>query len=180
MRPLHEWFRRAESVLPRPEDVSRLDPQRDETRRELTSLAVRDTLRKHGIPAHWINAETHSTLGASRVRGIHLRLVVREWEPRLLAYTIALQRAIQARLIRLDPLSTAWMTGISWKFDVVDDGTCPALPPARYWETVRESPIRPLAARTLLDRLVDSAGGPSTEPSEDASDFRPTEPMANC
>jgi hypothetical protein len=148
-------------------------------------MAVRDTLLKHGIPSHWISAEPVPAITNGRVPGMHLRLVVREWNPELLAYTVALQRAIQARLIRLDALSHSWMAGVSWKYEVVDDSTCPALPPPQHWDRSRHAVmIRPLAAPapvptrapapalapTLVDRPMPAALA-------DHTDFRPTEPM---
>lgn len=148
--------------------------QRDETRRELLNLAVRETLRKHGIPQSWIQPEMPSAVTSQKVRGIHLRLLVREWQPDLLAYTVALQRAIQARLLRLDPLSVGWMTGISWQYDPVDASTCPALPPADHW-IHRRHPVYPPdlgADRRHAPWLVSSSSQ-----LEDCQDFRETEPM---
>lgn len=101
---------------------------RDETRRELLAMAVRETLRKNGIPAHWFATEMVSTLTAARQRGMQLRLVLREWQPQMLAYTVALQRAIEGKLLRMDPLSPAWLAGITWKFEPADAGQCPELP----------------------------------------------------
>lgn len=169
-----EEFRRSKSVASRGSDS-----QRDESRRELLGLAVRDALRKHGIPAQWITAETFSALTGSRVRGMHLRLVVREWQPKFLAYTVALQKAITARLLRLDPLSQGWMAGISWKFEVVDESLCPGLPAAQYWDSLRETePARPLGARALLDSLLGAdKPAPQDAPAGSKTDFRPTEPM---
>ena len=101
---------------------------RDETRRELLTMAVRETLRKNGIPAHWFATEAVSTLTPGRQRGMQLRLVFREWQPQMLAYTVALQRAIEGRLLRMDPLSPGWLAGITWKFEPSDDRQCPDLP----------------------------------------------------
>lgn len=159
MTSLRSWFKPApvsSSILPA---RSGADPEVDKVRRGLFALAVRDTLQKHGIPHHWITAETHSALTAGRIRGMHLRLVVREWQPDLLPYSIALQRAILARLMRLDPLSPGWVAGVSWRYDVLDDSTCPALPKAERWTAAAEE--QP-AAPSL----------PAVPP-----DFRPTVPM---
>jgi hypothetical protein len=174
MRLMDRWFNNKPPARPAP-PVSRADPSRDDTRRQLLAMAVRDTLLKHGIPSHWISAEPVPALTGARVPGMHLRLVVREWNPDLLAYTVALQRAIQARLIRLDALSHSWMAGVSWKYEVVDDSTCPALPPPQHWDRSRTPMMKPLAVPAppvpvLAERVVSAALA-------DHMDFRPTEPM---
>lgn len=179
MRLMDRWFNKkppARASAP----VSRADPSREDTRRQLLTMAVRDTLLKHGIPSHWISAEPVPAITSGRVPGMHLRLVVREWNPELLGYTVALQRAIQARLIRLDALSHSWMAGVSWKYDVVDDSTCPALPPPQHWNHARAPEAKPLPAPVpdpapvLAPKLADC--GPPAHLA-DHTDFRPTEPM---
>jgi hypothetical protein len=149
-------------------------PQRDEIRRELLNLAVRETLRKHGIPQSWIQADMRPALTTQQLRGIHLRLLVREWQPDLLSYTVGLQRAIQARLLRLDPLSIGWMAGISWQYDPVDDSTCPSLPPPDHWSNHRHPVYSPnFGDDGQHPRWLASSGSQS----EDCHDFRATEPM---
>lgn len=157
-------------------DIAPATAQQELTRRELMEMAVRDTLRKHGIPQHWVKAETFSSLTASRTRGMHLRLVVREWRPDLLAYTVTLQRAVLVRLIRLDPLSPGWAAGISWRYEPVDDSTCPALPPSAFWSGgVRPEAAAPgTRARLLAAAAACLERGDGPEP---GPDFRPTEPM---
>jgi hypothetical protein len=179
MQLISRWFQK-DSVQPsRLQGPATSQPQREDTRRELLGIALRDTLRKHGIPPHWITLETHAAITANRIRGMHLRLVVREWQPRFLAYTVALQKAVLARLIRLDPLAPSWMAGISWKFDVVDNGQCPALPPASHWQGLHGVEATPLVPRALLEGLMGSAlGARYGVPADARSDFRPTEPMA--
>ncbi|MBC5783815.1 hypothetical protein H8N03_12740 [Ramlibacter sp. USB13] len=133
---------------------SRMDSRLVDARRELLSVAVRETLRKHGFPQHWVQPETLSVVTRQRERGLQLRLVVREWQPPFLDYCVALQRAIRHRVLRLDPLSASWFTGVTWKFDPVDESLCPALPAvASDW-----APL-PGAIRTR-------------------NDFSPTQPMA--
>lgn len=172
-----QWFDKPAVAASRSASGTGSESARDETRRELLSLAVRDTLRKHGIPTHWISAETHSAMTGNRVRGMHLRLVVREWQPKLLAYTVALQKAVQARLIRLDPLAPSWIAGVSWRFEVVDEAPCPELPAAHYWQAAREEKAKPLGTRALLDALLSSREQNPRGLAEGSSDFRPTEPM---
>jgi hypothetical protein len=178
MRLMDRWFNKKPPVRPAP-PVSRVDPSRDDTRRQLLAMAVRDTLIKHGIPSHWISVEPVPAATSARVPGMHLRLVVREWNPDLLAYTVALQRAIQARLIRLDALSHSWIAGVSWKYEVVDDSTCPALPPPQHWDRSRTPVMKPLAAAPAPAAAAAPVPASRAMPAAlaDHIDFRPTEPM---
>jgi hypothetical protein len=131
---------------------------RDATRQELLSMAVRDTLRRHGIPQAWIAAQVTPALTARKERGSHLRLVARHWHPALASCVVALQKSVLARLNRLDPLSGEWLVGVSWKFDPADDTLCPALPAPEYWQQLQQQQApaaqRPSAARDALHRLM--------------------------
>ena len=73
------------------------EPRREETWRELLLMAVRDTLRKHGIPGHLVSPQTFPAPMSKRTRGMHLSLIVKEWQPTLLGYSVAIQKAIEAR-----------------------------------------------------------------------------------
>lgn len=172
MRLIDRLFGRKPARPPASRPARRTQPPREDRRHQLLAMAVRDTLLKHGIPFHWISPETVPALTASRVPGMHLRLVVREWRPELLMYTVALQRAIQVRLIRLDALSTSWLAGVSWRYDVVDDSTCPPLPPPNHWGVSRRVAAQPLPAPL-------PAPAPRELPAHAAGDFRPTEPMGH-
>lgn len=177
MQLIKRWWSNASASTSTPVTSGGLEPQREATRQEVLRMAVRDTLRRHGLPSHWIFAEMHPALTRSRVRGLHLRLVLREGAPELLPYTVALQKAILARLMRLDPLSPNWIAGITWKFDVADDRVCPALPPAHKWQAKRdESDNKPSSSRPVLEEIFAAADAGSGRHSGHA-DFRPTEPM---
>src|SRR5689334_8676841 len=60
------------------------------TRREMLRMALRSTLSRHGIPAAWIGAEMVVSTSRNREPGVHLRLLIRHWDPRLLEHTAAL------------------------------------------------------------------------------------------
>lgn len=157
---------------------------RDATRRELISMAVRDTLRKNGIPHEWVGVETGPAATARKERGMHLRLVVRHWHAALPGCVVALQRSVSARVARLDPLSCEWLVGISWKFEPADDSHCPALPEPQYWRAERpqrgEAAGRQRAAadaRERLKRLLASRDEAFPARAGTAADFSPTQPM---
>lgn len=113
---------------------------------------------------------------------MHLRLILRD--ARLLPYAMEMQKTILARITRLDPLSPAWMAGISWRMDVAEDSSV-QLPAAGYWQRVISNPpvpateaqaeaevSTPALARAALDRLFGSA-----DSNPDRADFGPTQPM---
>jgi hypothetical protein len=175
---MDRWFVRPRRVEEHAPVSIASQQQRDETRRELLAMAVRDTLRKNGVPAQWFATEMLATMTPARERGVQLRLVLREWQPQLLAYTVALQRAIEEKLRRIDPLSPAWLAGITWKFEPADDRLCPQMPNAEYWKAEGAS-TRPEATNDVaskfeaLWRKAEAALPGAAE----SADFVPTQPM---
>ena len=163
-------------------------PDRDATRRQLLAMAVRDTLRMHGIPAPWVTTETLTAATAGKERGMHLRLILRD--RRLLPFAMDVQMNVTARITRLDPLSPAWMAGISWKMEAPEDSSCAPLPDAGYWQRlisnppaaaptpVAEAEAAPTAVRAVLDRLLGSGDTAFFDSQQqDRPDFSPTQPM---
>lgn len=153
---------------------------RDATRHELLAMAVRDTLRRHGIPHAWIAAQVTPALTPRKERGVHLRLVARHWHPALASCVVALQKSVLARLNRLDPLAAEWLVGVSWKFDPADDSLCPALPAPEYWQEWQQmqqaAPAqRPATARQALQRMM--ADSDPSFAARGADGFSPTQPM---
>lgn len=143
-------------------------------------MAVRDTMRKHGIPPGWVAMEISASATTKKERGLHLRLVIKHWQPKFLEYTVALQRSVKARLLRLDPLAAAWMTGISWKVEIADESPCPELPSPTYWERLVAQSVAAApqaepapAPRAVLERLLDSGDRGSARGGE----FAQTQPM---
>lgn len=102
-------------------------------RRELLRVVLRDTLGKHGIPANWIGCEVLVSSANSREPGVHLRLVLRHWDARLMLCAPALQKSLQLRLEQFDPLAMHWFRGMSWQFDLPDASICPPLPSDTVW-----------------------------------------------
>ena len=113
----------------RGQKASRLQAaSREQTRRELVAMALRDVLKRHGLAAGCITAEGLADPADSRQDGVHIQLVYRDGQSNLLAYVLALEAAVKSRLERLDPLSPAWITGLSWRFEPKDRARWPQLP----------------------------------------------------
>lgn len=161
-------------------------PDRDATRRQLLVTAVRDTLRTHGIPAAWVSAETLTAATSGKERGMHLRLILRDH--RLLEYAMDVQKSVSARITRLDPLSPAWVAGISWRLEAPEDASFAQLPDAGHWQRLISNPpvpattpaapaSTPVPARAVLEQLFAQDGLLSRRSGQDRSDFSATQPM---
>ena len=119
---------------------------------------LRDTLKLHGLPATWIGAEMLGTNSREGRHGIHLRLLVLHWEPRLLAHAPALQASLTDRLKMFDPLAGNWFGGISWQFALKDASACPPMPVPAHWTA-------PAQADPVQVQLVQTAPVPQPEAS---------------
>jgi hypothetical protein len=153
-------FTRASAPRPGPLSQSGLPPSQQpsssgsqsRTRRELLRVALRDTVNRHGIPGAWLDAEVLVATSRSGERGIHWRLVVKHWDPRLLVHALAIQEALIKRLTTFEPLASDWLTGISWQFATPDDSPVPAMPHPGSWTD-------PSPARLAIVPTPEVAGG---------------------
>lgn len=150
---------------------------REQTRRELISMALRDTLRKHRLAAGCITAEGVPSHTRSRERGMHIQLVFREWQPSVLSYVVALEAAMKGRLARLDPISPGWVTGLSWRFEPRDPSLWPQLLPTRE---LADSSQAPGSASDGLLKLLEKGDGAFQGGLGATADFSPTLPMARA
>jgi len=85
------------------------------TRRELVRVRTRNTLRMSGIPEAWIEPQVLLEPEGGRTF-LHLRLVVRHWDERLLRYAVALQNKLMTEIERIDPQARQWLLSIVWNF----------------------------------------------------------------
>ncbi len=111
-------------------------PTQSAARRELLRVVLRDTMMRHGIPGAWMNSEVlASTSRNGAARGVHWRLVIVHWDPRLLQHGVAFQQSLIKRVTTFDPMVSGWLTGISWQFALPDESVCPAMPHPGLWTT---------------------------------------------
>ena len=113
------------------------------TRRELLRVVLRDTLKRHGIPQEWITADMLTATSRTRETGIHWRLCIRHWDPRLPVHCVALQNALISRVQIFDPMAEQWLMGVTWQFSLADEGDCPEMPASGTWTA---SPLQAAAA----------------------------------
>jgi hypothetical protein len=102
-------------------------------RRELLRSVLRATLEDHGIPAEWIGAEVLLATAHGQEAGVHMRLLMRHWDPRLLTHAVALQNSFIAKVREADLLASNWLLGVSWQFALPSEGACPPMPHPGFW-----------------------------------------------
>ena len=104
-------------------------------RGQLVQVVMRDLVRKSGIPAGWIQCQIQVVSSSKRGRGIFVRLVVKQWDQRLMTYAFAFQKALLTDIVQFEPKAAAWLQGIAWQLEVAS--TCPVtdLPDSQYWKT---------------------------------------------
>lgn len=130
------------------------------TRRELLRVVLRNTLNRHGIPTAWIGAEMLLATSRGREPGIHWRLVIKHWDPRLLTHAVALQNALIVRVLAFDPLAAGWLMGISWQFSLADESVCPPMPHPGIWTSEARVEKAPSEAAEPAGGSGDVIAGP--------------------
>ncbi len=111
--------------------------------KDLLKLVLRETLARNGIPAHWITADMLRTSSPRREPGLHVRLQVRHWDPRLMLHGVALEKDLYQRLLLLDASAPQWLMGFSWQFALGDVSKCPDLPHPGSWTAPPAAPALP-------------------------------------
>lgn len=104
-------------------------------RRQLVGVLVRDALRRHGIPAGWVECQMLVVSSRSRGPGMYVRLVATHWDQRLMNYAFAFQKSLVADIFRFEPLASQWLHGISWQLEFADSCPYVELPDKLFWQT---------------------------------------------
>lgn len=102
-------------------------------RKDLLKLVLREALTRNGIPQVWLAADMLRTTSPKREQGIHVRFLVRVWEPRLVEFGPALEREFVQRLLLLDPQANNWLMGFSWQFALPENFVTPPMPHPGSW-----------------------------------------------
>ncbi|MDP3795582.1 MAG: hypothetical protein Q8R06_00320 [Polaromonas sp.] len=122
-------------------------------RRQLVQVLLRDVVRRHGIPAGWLDCQMLVVSSRSRGEGMYVRLVMKHWDSRLLNYAVAFQKALMVDIMRFEPHAADWLYGISWQLEVGD--TCPykELPDRSAWAEPSQRPDPQIELKTDLERI---------------------------
>jgi len=125
-------------------------------RKDLLKLVLRETLTRNGIPQVWVTADLLRTTSPRREYGVHVRFLVRVWDPRLMQYGPALEKEFVQRLLLLDPQAAQWLTGFSWQFALPDDFVTPVLPhPSSWTATQPRDPEARMAPHTKPGDIIE-------------------------
>lgn len=132
-------------------------------RKDLLKLALGEMLTRNGIPQSWLSADMLRTSSPRREQGLHVRFLVRRWQPRLMLHGPALEREFTDRLEALDPQAGEWLAGFSWQFALDDTSDCPPLPHPGAWTAPEPAPQQP-AAQAHVTKPADIIEGPVVIP----------------
>lgn len=155
--------------------------QRNDVRRELIRVVLKDTLRHHGIPFGWLACEVIIIARAPGEEELNIQLVMMKWNELLLRYAPAMQQQLLLGLDRFDPLVDHSKYIVSWRFS--PDCACPftVMPEKSAW-LQSESPQAKEEPLPILDRRhkrrPPKAAPRGTSPSdapEPSVGFSPTE-----
>jgi hypothetical protein len=89
-------------------------------RKDVLQAGAARTAHAQRHPAKLVSADMLRTTSRKRGTGMHVRFLVRHWEPRLLQHGAALEQEFCQRLLALDPLAPNWLMGFSWQFALED------------------------------------------------------------
>jgi hypothetical protein len=131
-----------------------LEGSENATRSQLAHVLLRDLLRRHGIPAQWIDMKMLVVSSISRGAGLHMRLIVKHWDPRLMNYALALQNEVMADAVRFDPQASQWLHGISWQLEMADSCPYTTLPDKAFWLDETTKQAAPMVAAAAVAPVV--------------------------
>jgi hypothetical protein len=89
---------------------------RNAPRRDLVKLALRETMRKNGIPSDWMDCRALSVLTKSHKSGMHVQFLVRKGDHQLLDWVHAFQESFWDQVLRTDPTAKDWLFSVGWEF----------------------------------------------------------------
>lgn len=152
-----------ENIPKKPENL--VNPQ-DETEHvahyKLVQMVLRLLLRKHGIPGHWIELQELAVPGKVRGLGMHIRLVLKYWDPNLMNHLQAFQTQFLADIKRYEPKHKDWLYGMSWQLETGSSCPNPALPDKPFW-TVPGRPA-PMPDPSTAVAAADTAAAAAAPP----------------
>lgn len=127
-------------------------------RRQLVLVLLRDMIRRHGIAPQWIELQMLVVNSASRGAGLYVRLVIKQWDVRLMNHIQAFQNELLADIARFEPQASEWLHGISWQLEMTDSCPYTSVPDKSFWQEPAQQPAPPKQA------IAANPAGPATLP----------------
>lgn len=143
-------------------------------RSQLIHVLLRDALRRHGLPSHWIECQILQVASRRLGNGMFVRLIVKHWDDRLMRHLLAFEKAYLTDIERFEPNASQWLHGISWQIQPLN--TCPytEMPDKSFWLSIPSlAPLNeqtPISAHAQVVPTTASSAFEATRPFENASD----------
>lgn len=128
-------------------------------RRQLILVLLRDLIRRQGMAPQLIELQMMVVNSASRGTGLYVRLVLKQWDARLLNHAQAFQNALLADIARFEPKASDWLHGISWQLEMSESCPYTTLPGKAFWQAPVQAgkpatPALPVAAATAAAKAA--------------------------
>ena len=139
-------------------------------RRQLILVLLRDVIRRHGIAPQWIELQMLVVNRASHGSDVHVRLVLKHWDARLLNYAQAFQNQLLNDIQRFEPKSSEWLHGISWQLEMGESCPYTALPDRAFWQAPQpaEATSTPVVPAAPVNHAVSARQSPAPDAQNDA------------
>jgi hypothetical protein len=137
-------------------------------RRQVLQTALRDTLIRYHIPSSGVGCETLLSSRNSIAPTVHVRLLVKDFEPRLLTQAYAFQKAFLKRATSFDPKVVDWLSGVSWQFETPGDSLFSEMPVILRPQMADAMPAAghaQTAAAEAASEAIAAAAGPTEQES---------------
>ena len=140
--------------------------QREASRRDLIKLVLRESMRRHAVPSDWLECRMLPVVTSRRKTGVHVQLIVKQGQARLVNYIPAFQSSLMAEVEKYDPRAWDWLLSISWQFAGITSSSGGQMPGGDW-------AARPAGATAAPAAAADP--GPAADPQDDpdvAEDLR--------
>lgn len=104
------------------------------TRGQLVQVLLRDLVKKSGMPPGSVQCQIQVMNSRTRGQGIYVRLVVKQWDERLMKYAFAFQKALLTEVVNFEPQAASWLQGIAWQLEVASSCPLTELPGPEFWQ----------------------------------------------
>ncbi|HVZ43993.1 MAG TPA: hypothetical protein VHA82_09295 [Ramlibacter sp.] len=121
-------------------DDSAIRNVRPQVLRVILGVVLRDVQLRAALSTDWLELEVLDCEGPlPGTRGLHARLVLKVWAPRVLASAAQLERLFIDRLCEMDPDALRWFRGLSWRLELPAGQALDALPGPYEWSSAAQS-----------------------------------------
>ncbi len=146
--------------------------QHTDVQRELVRVVLKDTLRKHGIPAGWVGCEVTGISHSHMDDELFVHLIVMTWNEALVQFAPALQQQLMQGLDRFEPNVDHSNYVVSWLFSPDCQYPHAEMPPPEFWGLDAEAQHAAMAGTQVKPKFDLAASGVAYG----STSFTPTEP----